>query len=524
MFGVMLDMSRNAVMKVEEVKKFATVIRKMGYDTIGLYMEDVFEIEDEPYFGHLRGKYTASELKEIDNYLNEQNMQVVPCVQTLAHLNGIFRWEQYKDINDIDDILLVDDEKTYTLIDKMFASLRKCFKGDLINIGMDESYNVGLGKYIRIHGYVENRIALIYKHLNRVLQIAKKYNFKCMMWSDMFFSLAKPDVDLKSYVPDEISLCYWDYFTTKEEMYDANFRKHFAITDNVVFTGGAWSWSGFVPQNEWTIKTMGPAMSSCRKNGIENVLIAMWGDEGKECSFFSLLPSLYYCAKKYLYDVPMEDIKKGFQKDFGIAFDDFAFLDMPNHIADCRHGNASNFGLYMDTLCGKFDYHINLDDGKECGKYAQKLNRIAASAGEYSYLFKTYADLSRVLELKYSLGVKTRKAYKERDMNALKEIAFEIYPKLISRLKRFGKSFEKLWNKENKPYGLEVQQARIGGLIYRLQDCQRKIADYAERKTTRIEELELPVLPFELNKGKTSEIYEHEYVCSFTINRTNWHF
>ena len=42
--GVMLDMSRNAVMKPEELKKFAATIKKMGYNTLMLYTEDTYEI------------------------------------------------------------------------------------------------------------------------------------------------------------------------------------------------------------------------------------------------------------------------------------------------------------------------------------------------------------------------------------------------------------------------------------------------------------------------------------------------
>ncbi len=40
-FGVMLDMSRNAVTKSDEVKKYASVIKKLGYNMIQLYTEDI---------------------------------------------------------------------------------------------------------------------------------------------------------------------------------------------------------------------------------------------------------------------------------------------------------------------------------------------------------------------------------------------------------------------------------------------------------------------------------------------------
>ena len=100
MLGVMLDCSRNAVLKVETIKRYADIIKKMGYNTLMLYTEDTYEIESQPYFGHLRGRYTKQELKEIDAYCNEIGLELVPCIQTLAHLATMFKWQnEYDDIN-----------------------------------------------------------------------------------------------------------------------------------------------------------------------------------------------------------------------------------------------------------------------------------------------------------------------------------------------------------------------------------------------------------------------------------------
>ena len=58
-FGVMLDWSRNAVMKPEQVKKFVGILRRFGYNMLQLYTEDTYQVENEPYFGYMRGSYTA---------------------------------------------------------------------------------------------------------------------------------------------------------------------------------------------------------------------------------------------------------------------------------------------------------------------------------------------------------------------------------------------------------------------------------------------------------------------------------
>ena len=49
-FGVMLDMSRNGVMKPSMVNRFVDYISSFGYNMLQLYTEDTYEVKDEPYF------------------------------------------------------------------------------------------------------------------------------------------------------------------------------------------------------------------------------------------------------------------------------------------------------------------------------------------------------------------------------------------------------------------------------------------------------------------------------------------
>lgn len=62
MLGVMIDCSRNAVMKPKAVKQFADLKKAMGYDTLMLYTEDTYEVDGQPLFGCMRGKYTKADL------------------------------------------------------------------------------------------------------------------------------------------------------------------------------------------------------------------------------------------------------------------------------------------------------------------------------------------------------------------------------------------------------------------------------------------------------------------------------
>lgn len=512
---VMLDLSRDGVMKVSEIKKYAKIIKKMGYNALGLYMEDVYEIEGEPYFGHLRGRYSKAELKEINDFCKSIGVTAIPFIQTLAHLEGIFKWSEYENIRDIANIMLVGEDRTYELIDKMFKTMRDCFDTDMINIGMDEAPMMGRGAYLDKHGYPDNVQKLLYEHLVKVSEIADKYGFKPRMWSDLIMHMAEKGDECK--IPDNVTLCHWDYYHDTKRDYDSKLKKHLVVTDRVAFAGGAWAWAGFAPMNRLSMVNMKYAMQCCRERDIKDVTITVWGDDGRECSCFAVLPALFYCAEKYLYQTSDGNIKKKFLELFGVKFDTFASLDLPNEIKD-RTGsnNPSRWGLYNDPFMGRFDYHIEIGDGEEFKSNALKLKRAAKSVGEFSYIFECLSDLCRVLELKYDLGVRTRKAYLGKKKKDLEEIANSVYPELIKRLKKFIASFKALWNKENKPFGLELHELRLGGLLLRLESCREVLLDYLGGKIDKIEELEAPVLKFVENRDKTANLCWQSHITTFS--------
>ena len=121
--GVMIDLSRNAVMTVSELKKFISLLAKMGYNEVQLYTEDSYEVDGEPYFGYFRGRYSQAELKELDDYAYALGVELVPCIQTLAHFDTVLRWPGYRNVADIAGMLLVGEEASYQLIERMISSL-----------------------------------------------------------------------------------------------------------------------------------------------------------------------------------------------------------------------------------------------------------------------------------------------------------------------------------------------------------------------------------------------------------------
>lgn len=507
-FGTMLDCSRNAVMTAESVKRWIDLTAKLGCNTLHLYMEDTYEVDGQPYFGHLRGRYSKAELKKIDAYAAAHNMQVIPCIQTLAHVNALFHWPVYREIRDAADILLTGDERTYALVDGMFRTLRECLRTNIVNIGMDEADLLGLGKYLTLHGY-RDRFSILMEHLRRVSEMAKKYGFELLMWGDMFFRLAGGDYftnfnqnpelgeipeEVRQLVPENIHLVYWDYFSRDRQSYERNIDAHNAIKSGSWFAGGLWTWAGFAPHNTFSIATMREAMKACHAKGVENVVMTMWGDNGAECSKFAVLPALFTVSQMAQDIDDVETIHANFEREFGIPFEDFRALDLigtQNDSAEAIY-NPEKYLLYCDPFMGQFDNRVKSGDAAGYADCAARLSRYESHA-EYGYLFRSLRTLCDFLRVKADLGIRTRAAYLSGDKTAAKALCSD-YDTAVERLADFYAAYEQQWMHENKPQGFDVVDLRIGGQRQRLLHCRDRLLAYAEGRLDRIEELEEPVL------------------------------
>ncbi|MBR2377115.1 MAG: beta-N-acetylhexosaminidase [Clostridia bacterium] len=530
--SVMLDCSRNAVFQPEQVKKFIDYIAKMGYTGLLLYTEDTYEIEGEPYFGHMRGRYTKEELKDIDAYAKSKGVELIPCIQMLGHLGRILRWTEYHKIMDTRDIILVGDDKTYELIDKMFKTASECFTSRKMNIGLDEAHGLGSGGYKARNGIVKASDIMTY-HLNRIIKIAEKYGFNLTMWSDMFFKFANkgkynPDgIDLDLFkqatenLPKTITPCYWDYYTQDINHYDKMFKLHNEYMNNPAFAGGAITWMGYAPNNTFSIDTAKIAMESVVKNDIREVLVTLWGDSGGVCSFYSVLPSLFAYIEFSRNNFDMENIKAKFNEQFGLDWDDFMTLDKPEYVQKSDMGlvNPARYMVYNEFFAGTWDCTVAGGEGAKYEQIAKELKPLIKKNKEFGYIFEMEYNLCKMLAVKYELGVKTREAYRNGDKETLKKLANNEYKKLPKLIETFADSVDKLWHIENKTAGAEIEDLRLGGLARRAKHCRELLLEHV-KTGKEIAELKDPMLDFYTDgvKGHRQPIHCCEYDLDFSVN------
>jgi len=495
----MLDMSRNAVMNLDSLKRMIGYLEKMGYNTLMLYTEDTYEVNNQPYFGYLRGRYSKAELKELDAYATEHGIELIPCIQTLAHLNAIMRWPQYRAMADYGDALCAGDERVYQLLEDIFATLDECFTSRTVNIGMDEAFMVGLGRYLQKNGY-QDRTQIFISHLNRVCEIGAKYHFTLCMWSDMFFRLVNGqgysdqveiDDHVKSLLPDNVRLIYWDYDKHDRAYFDAVIKTHQRISKDIWFAGGTYTWLGFAPHNSHSIDASETAVEACTTAGVKHLFMTLWGDDGGECSRFAALPVLFTVSEFANGNHNRELISSRFEQLFGISFEQFMLLELPG-TANEGLCYPEKYMLYSDCFLGPWDCTVREGDAQSYAECAEKLAAVPNNT-PFSLLFRTQQRLCEVLALKLELGLRTRKAYQSGDKNELRFLLAS-YDGVIDRMEVFYRAFEEQWMSENKPQGYDVQDIRIGGLIRRISHCKERLEAYLNGSLVQIAELEEALL------------------------------
>ncbi len=513
MNGPMIDVSRNAVLTVESIKKFLRTSALMGLNMMMLYTEDTYTVEDEPYFGYMRGRYTYDELKECDDYANILGIEMIPCIQALAHLEQFLKWDAVADLRDTERELLVNSEKTYDFLRKAIKAAAAPFRSKRIHIGMDEAHGLGLGRYLDLNGY-NNRFEIMTMHLNRVFNITDQLGLKPMMWSDMYYRLGSktgnyydPDAvipeDIVEKIPKGIQQVYWDYYHNNSEFYQNFIEKHKKFGSDPVFAGGLWTWTGICANYKNAINNTHAALDACKKQGIKEVIATMWGDNGGECNMFSALLGLQlYAEHGYSKELDIDKLKRRVKFCTGIEFDAFHDLirmnEAPGENAGQYESNPSKLLLWQDILIGLFDKDVEaVDMNSHYFDLEKVFNNHRQQNKDSDFIFGVTEKLCAVLKLKSNLGLQLKKAYDDKNIEELETIAYLILPNLKKNVKILRSEHREQWFSTYKPFGWEIIDIRYGGLIARIDTAIKRLTDYLDGKINKIEELEEERLHFD---------------------------
>ena len=510
--GIMLDVSRGMVMTVEHFKMWLRRLALSGCNMAMLYTEDTYELDDEPFFGYMRGGYSLEELREIDDYAAALGIEMIGCIQVLGHMEQTIKWKcAYEKVTDTNRVLLVDAPETQKLIEKMLDFWSKALRSRRIHIGMDETHDLGRGKFLDYKGY-ERAFDIFNRHLGLMDKLCAERGLRPMIWADMYFRLSNPrhryydytspiPEDVREAIPKQVDLIYWDYYHDDAESYCKMIRRYRNdLGFEPIMGSGIWTWSRLWYDHGKTCRTALPCIEACRQEKVREFFFTMWSDDGGFCNYDSSLAGITSCCD---YAFGIDDAEYSCQRFESLCSSSYeahlaagkmyAWLEntrdggefeVPAHLLlwddplmgiafdDCKRRNPE-FDLELLDICEEA-LCVVLPHVEEC------------AAGDFEHAANTLKLLIKKLELRGALEA----AYDAGDRIALRELANVTIPETIAAARNFDATFRRQWLDCAKPFGLEILQGRTAALIARLEECERRIMEYLGGALDNIAELE----------------------------------
>lgn len=212
----------------------------------------------------------------------------------------------------------------------------------------------------------------------------------------------------------------------------------------------------------------------------------------------------------------------------GAGLNDFLELDaldslFQNGQPNLDTDNPSKYLLYQDPLLGIFDRHIE-DPGSGHRTLLSGSGRppeiCRKHAPAYDTLFAFYRSLASTLAGKADLGVRLKKAYDTHDLSTLEIICEEVIPGIINDLSTTRLLREHLWMQDAKPFGYELVDIKLSGVIARLTSTRYRLRYYIDGRVKRLEELEADRLPYFLPGTPKRENLWHRIISGADLMDT----
>jgi hexosaminidase len=285
--GVMLDISRDKIPKLETLKDIVKLLADLKYNHFELYTEG-FSFAYPSFKNLWEGKetpVTGEEIKELDAFCRDRFIDLVPNQNSFGHMAAWLATDQFKDLSEcpkgyklfglINSNATLDpvDPQSIKLISKMTDDLLPNFSSANFNVNLDEPIELGKGKSKKLC----ERLGVGKVYLDYALkihEIANSNNKSMLMWGDIV--LRHPD--LLPDVPEDVTILDWGY----EESYpfERNCRTISSAGHSFMVCPGTSSWTSITGRTDNMIGNIENAVLSAVKYGARGMLLTDWGDMG----------------------------------------------------------------------------------------------------------------------------------------------------------------------------------------------------------------------------------------------------
>jgi hexosaminidase len=284
--GVMLDISRDKVPTPETLRALVDQLALWKINQLQLYMEHTFA-----YAGHERvwgqaSPLDAREVRELDAYCAARHIELVPNQNSFGHMHRWLRHDPYRALAECPEGfehpwnwtgepygLCATDPASVDFLASLYDELLPCFGSRQINVGMDETLDLGSGRSrAACEALGEGRVYL--QFLKQVHALLNERGRVMQFWGDII--VKRPD--LVPELPRGAIALTWGYEADHPFARDLQMFASAGLSFYVC--PGTSSWNSIAGRTDNTLANIALAVREGHAAGAAGVLTTDWGDHG----------------------------------------------------------------------------------------------------------------------------------------------------------------------------------------------------------------------------------------------------
>jgi len=327
--GVMLDISRGRVPKLETLLKLAGRLADFKLNELQLYTEHTFAYCQYQSVWQSWGALTGEEIRQLDARCQQLGIDLVPNQNSFGHLQQFLEQPPLKKLAEVSrpyadgggefvrqpSTLAPNHPGTLPFLRRLYDELLPNFSSQYFNVGCDETWDLGRGQSKRLCAAKgQGRIYLDF--LEQIHQEVSARGKRIMFWGDIVLhhpkfikELAKlgrdalPRVQADRQVSPTIIALNWGY--EADHPFDREAALFAKAKIPFYVCPGTSTWQTLIGRHDNALANMRAAAKAGHKHGAMGYLITDWGDGGHPQPLaVSYLPylagaSLSWCAKTF---------------------------------------------------------------------------------------------------------------------------------------------------------------------------------------------------------------------------------
>jgi hexosaminidase len=284
--GVMLDVSRDRVPTMAELEAIVDLLGSLKINHLQLYTEHAFAYRGHEAVWRDASPLTPDEVRALDRRCRTRGIELAANQNCFGHLHRWLKLPAYQALAEVTGdwdfnghprsgpfSLCPLDPGSLALVDDLVGQLAPCFASPLINVGCDETFDVGQGRS-KAAVAARGRSTVYLEYLGKICAIARAHGKRPMFWADI--ALEHPEA--LAGLPDDLIALAWGY--EPDSPFARWCSQLHAVGREVWVCPGTSSWRSITGRTTERRENLLGAARDGLANGASGWLVTDWGDLG----------------------------------------------------------------------------------------------------------------------------------------------------------------------------------------------------------------------------------------------------